>query len=115
MTDDLDWIVGLELALLRPDVRGDRATFGDLLHPDFVEIGASGRRWTRDEIIEFAHTDIERNVQVTDMNAREITRGVVLVTFTTTTGQRRSLRSSVWVGAGRSWTVIHHQGTPTPS
>lgn len=115
MTADLAWLVGLELSLLRPEVRCNRASLDALLHPDFVEIGASGRRWTRAEMIDhLALTANDSDVEITDMSAREIARGVVLITFTTRSAHRRCLRTSVWVGAGRSWSIVHHQGTPSP-
>lgn len=43
-------VLAKELALLRPAVRGDRATVVALLHEDFVEFGASGRIWNRAQI-----------------------------------------------------------------
>lgn len=40
-----------ELKLLDPEVRRSPQRVGELLHPEFVEIGASGRIWDRDAII----------------------------------------------------------------
>lgn len=50
--DRFEAVRAAELSLLGPDVRGDGARLRSILHPDFVEIGRSGRRWTRDEIID---------------------------------------------------------------
>ncbi|WP_370626547.1 DUF4440 domain-containing protein [Streptomyces sp. NBRC 110035] len=43
--------VEAELKLLDPEVRRSPERVGELLHPEFVEIGASGRVWDRDAII----------------------------------------------------------------
>ena len=40
-----------ELALLDSNVRRDSEGVNALLHPDFAEIGRSGRRWTKSGII----------------------------------------------------------------
>lgn len=47
----VDDVLGFEMELLRPEVRASRERLESLLDDDFVEIGASGRRWTREAII----------------------------------------------------------------
>ncbi|UFS59278.1 nuclear transport factor 2 family protein [Subtercola endophyticus] len=44
-------VVEAERALLSPEVRGDRAALERLLDRQFIEIGQSGRLWTRAEMI----------------------------------------------------------------
>jgi hypothetical protein len=51
---ELERVIGEELALLRPEVRAAHDRLEALLDDDFVEIGASGRRWERDAIIAVA-------------------------------------------------------------
>ena len=41
----------LERELLGPWMRGRHRADGVLLHPDFMEIGSSGRVWTRDAMM----------------------------------------------------------------
>lgn len=41
-----------ELWLLQPHVRTSPAQLEARLHPEFFEVGASGRRWSRREVIE---------------------------------------------------------------
>ncbi|MFF5422421.1 DUF4440 domain-containing protein, partial [Streptomyces misionensis] len=50
-TDEVNEAIEGELRLMDPDVRMSRALARQLLDPDFVEVGASGRRWTYDEMI----------------------------------------------------------------
>ena len=66
--DRFEAVRAAELSLLGPDVRGDGARLRSILHPDFVEIGRSRRRWTRDEIID----SLEREaVSYTHLRAHE--------------------------------------------
>jgi ribonuclease HI len=106
-------VVELELSLLRHDVRADRARLDALLHPDFVEVGSSGRRWTRAELIEAMVAEPDRGEpDVREIAARAIDRDTVLVTYTTVRDGRSTYRSSTWVRSDGRWTVLHHQGTP---
>src|SRR5690606_6253662 len=53
LADDPDeaTVVRLERELLSDRVRADPATVAAILHPEWEEIGASGRRWSRDELL----------------------------------------------------------------
>lgn len=112
--------VQLELALLTPEVRGDRSRLEELLHPDFVEVGASGRRWTRSEMIDaLVATSLDpsrgasaHDVTVSDMTSRALNDDTVLVTYTSRRGTAVAHRSSVWIHHRGRWVVVFHQGTP---
>ena len=77
----------LELALLTASVRRSRTQLEALLDPGFREVGASGRLWTREEIL----ADM-----VDDFLDRP--RG------------RAAHRSSLWRCVGGGWRMLHHQG-----
>ncbi|MFJ7420877.1 DUF4440 domain-containing protein [Streptomyces uncialis] len=47
----VDAAVQGELRLRDPDVRPSPELVGALLHPEFTEIGASGRLWDRDSVL----------------------------------------------------------------
>jgi ribonuclease HI len=105
----LDHVIALELRLLEPETRRDRLLVRSLLHPDFHEIGASGRTWDRDETVAALADDPGERPTVGDVAARRVADGVVLVTYTA--GDSR--RSSLWVRDADGWRVLFHQGTPT--
>jgi hypothetical protein len=108
-------VVELELALLRADVRQDRGRVEELLDEDFREIGASGRLWTRRETVdELAAEQGEEPVTVTDMAARRLAEGVVLLTYVSERAGRRAMRSAVWRLQDGRWRLLHHQGTLLP-
>jgi hypothetical protein len=108
-----------ELRLLEPAVRRDAEQVDALLHPDFFEFGASGRRWGRREIIE-ALAGEDRGagaalvVTVAELDGRRLADGLVLVTYTSEGDQRRCRRSSIWRRTEAGWRVLFHQGTLIP-
>lgn len=112
--DDVAAAVALELALLTPEVRGSRARLEELLDPGFTEIGASGRWWTRAEMIAalLADNDVRRPVPVTEVAGRVVAPDLVLLTYRSDSDGRAARRSSLWRRTGSSWRILHHQGTP---
>ena len=109
-----------ELQLLSPRVRRDRNRVSTLLAKDFVEFGASGRVWSREEILEELGREEQFEVPVMeDFRCRQLADDLVLVTYRTvrsdteTGGRQICLRSSVWCKQAKGWVVRFHQGTRT--
>jgi ribonuclease HI len=107
----LDEVVALELRLLDPEVRADRGEVERLLHPDFREIGASGRLWDRDSMVAALARDPGTGATASEMVAREVADGAVLVTYVAESAAGRSRRSSLWVRCEDGWRVLFHQGS----
>jgi ribonuclease HI len=99
--------LGRERHLLDPAVRADPVALDGLLHPDFTEVGASGRHWTRAEMIEALVADPAISGQMSNACAAELAYGIALVTYDF--GDTR--RSSVWVREHSRWLLRYHQGT----
>jgi hypothetical protein len=97
MQPEVSTVIEGELALLAPAVRRSATRVGDLLDPEFREIGASGRLWTRPEIIAaLAGEDVDADpFEATDMVGRVIGPGFVLLTYASRAGDRRTRRSSL--------------------
>jgi hypothetical protein len=100
---------------------GERPTRDDLeryIADDFFEHGASGKIWTKAEVIAAIQRwpTVERTV--VDFCVRALSDTVVLVTYKSTCQaehagmQLTSLRASIWRQNGNSWQVVFHQGTP---
>ena len=107
---DVDEVVALERALLGADVRSDPAAVGALLDPGWFEHGASGRRWTRDEML----ATIAPLADPADLEVLSVERladDVVLLLWRSHTDAGTSLRSSVWVRSEGRWRQRFHQGT----
>ena len=108
MTDE---VVALELRLLDPAVRADRREVERLLHPEFREIGASGRLWDREEMVAALAEEPGTAATASEVEARVVADGVVLVTYIAESAAGRSRRSSLWVRGDDGWRVLFHQGT----
>jgi hypothetical protein len=112
--DDLAEVTRLEQLLLDPALRADPAQVAALLHPEFVEHGASGRVWNRDAMVGALSSDPAVAGAGADFVAVKLAPDVVLLTYRVL-GPTGSLRSSVWVrDDGAGWRVRFHQGTRVP-
>lgn len=97
-----------------------------LMVGDFFEIGASGRIYTRENVIErvlsrHEHNDPAAESEIDDFSVREIGPHAYIATYTLTLldghAKRISRRASVWTDRAGHWQVLYHQGTlaePTP-
>jgi ribonuclease HI len=101
-----------ELALLSAEGRNDKAKLGQLIHPDFYEIGRTGRYWEREEVIRVLHTIPDQIKSVTFDRVVELRPGVVHVRFRTEDDIGVVHRSSIWAREGDLWQQLYHQGTP---
>jgi ribonuclease HI len=102
----------LERELLGPLVRGDIGRTAVLLHPDFLEIGSSGRVWTRDAMMMALEEDPGERTDIEILGADRIGPGAVLLTYRSFARSGTTLRSSLWVLDGERWRLRFHQGTP---
>ncbi|WP_307279260.1 ribonuclease HI family protein [Arthrobacter sp. W4I7] len=102
----------LERELLGPLVRGDIGRTAVLLHPDFLEIGSSGRVWTRDAMMMALEEDPGERTDIEILGADRIGPAAVLLTYRSFARSGTTLRSSLWVLDGDRWRLRFHQGTP---
>ena len=109
---DAEQVVALERALLTDEVRSDRAATAALLHPDWQEIGRSGRLWAREEILDGTGPIDPVALEVVSVEA--LTPDALLLLWRATADGRSTLRSSVWVRSGRGWQQRFHHGTDEP-
>ncbi|MGP9538684.1 RNase H family protein [Brachybacterium sp. AOP43-C2-M15] len=110
-TTDFEQITAREQALLGDALRADPPSAAELLHRYVTEIGASGRRYDREEIL--AHLAPLDGVDAEEFIADEIAPGVVLLQYTTHSPNGTVHRSSLWVRENDRWLLRHHQGTPS--
>ncbi len=114
---DVQLVLSRELKLLSFEVRASAVRVEDMLDPEFREIGASGRLWTRSEIIRaLAHevSDGQGAIEATEMESLVVAPDLVLLTYVSKRRNRRARRSSLWRRSGLEWRLLHHQGTLLP-
>ncbi|MET9371417.1 DUF4440 domain-containing protein [Streptomyces griseoflavus] len=104
-----------------PAVRSSRTEVVRLLDPAFTEVGASGRRYTYEEMIAELHDHPGSSADGPVHEPSEITGvllapGLVHLTYETRFDGRRALRSSLWreQDEDTGWRMYYHQATPTP-
>ncbi|WP_461189203.1 RNase H family protein [Arthrobacter sp. Z4-13] len=102
----------LERELLGPLVRGDIGRTAVLLHPDFLEIGSSGRVWTRDAMMMALQEDPGERTDIEILGADRIGTSAVLLTYRSYARSGTTLRSSLWMLDSGRWRLRFHQATP---
>ncbi|MEU9162561.1 nuclear transport factor 2 family protein [Streptomyces sp. NPDC048424] len=120
-TDAVREAIAGELRLMDPGVRTSQSLTRPLLDPRFVEVGASGRRWTYEEILaalpemDGAAADGPR-YEPSDITGVLLAPGLVHLTYETTIAGVRARRSSLWrrQGTDAEWQMYYHQATPVP-
>ena len=119
--DEVRQAITGELQLMDPRVRASRERAAQLLDPEFTEVGASGRRWTREETLAELAGHAGSSADGAHYEPSEITGvrlapGLVHLTFEAVLGERRTRRSSVWrKGDGDAgWRMYYHQATVVP-
>ncbi|HEV2078408.1 MAG TPA: DUF4440 domain-containing protein [Allosphingosinicella sp.] len=119
MARELHDIRQLEELLLSGEARAE-AELERLLAPSFLEFGASGRIWSRDEAIRELRQERSAERTIDNFQARRLAPGVVLATYQVRRFAKgesvaaATLRSSVWVDEGEGWQLLFHQGTGLP-
>lgn len=119
MQEDLTLTLSrLELELLQPGTRTNAVCLGELLHPDFEEVGRSGHVYSRDEVLQALPSEaLAGTIQASAFAATLLSPGVVLLRFRTVLEQpdgtrtKHSLRSSIWLLNQGRWQLRYHQGT----
>ena len=84
--------------------------------PEYWEVGASGRRYSREFILrlleETAPVDAaEAGWRCRDFGLRRIGAEVYLLTYTLDRAGRVTRRATVWRRSGGDWKILFHQGT----
>jgi ribonuclease HI len=105
-------VEALERELLRPETRSDIGRTGVLLHPEFTEIGSSGRLWTRDSMMMALEESPGDTTEIEVLGAERIGTSAVLLTYRSQSRSGSALRSSLWILDGTQWRLRFHQGTP---
>ena len=118
-----------EEALLTAGVRSDAHRLRALLAPEFYEIGQSGHRWSRDEVVVALanETSTHQNsttgateasatpvAELTEREERHIAPDTVLLSYRLDFESKVSRRSSLWRRRDGSVECLFHQGTPLP-
>jgi hypothetical protein len=100
----------------RAEFAASRVAIEAMVAPDFWEIGASGRRYSREYVLDTLEAREEDPLdeddwETSDFHCRELARDLYLLTYTLLQGERRTRRATIWRRTPAGWVIVFHQGT----
>lgn len=106
-----------------PEFGITRAELEEMITPDYWEVGASGKVYDRQFVIDTivaryedpeyqgVNSGTEKDWTVEDFNCAELSSGLYLVTYTLTQGERVTRRTTIWTNKEKGFQAVYHQGT----
>ena len=101
----------------RPELGTTRGDFEQMTEPEFWEIGASGRRYSRQYVLEVLEERFRAGIawddvwETSDFRCQELASNLYLLTYTLVQPQRKTRRSTIWRRSDHGWSIVFHQGT----
>jgi hypothetical protein len=90
--------------------------FERVMAPGYWEVGASGRRYSRDFILSSLKKSppvdaASAGWQSSDYGLRRLGPDTYLFTYTLHQAERITRRATLWQTTGEGWRILYHQGT----
>jgi len=109
-------LVSLENQLHSCEVRNSKTKLNILLSDQFNEIGASGKMFTKNEVIEYILKSKQIKIMTYDYKLFKLSSSIMQLIYKEKSqldenNYRYTLRSSLWKMYGNNWKMIFHQGT----
>lgn len=112
----LDELIKREPIFHRPELGTTRHDLEKMTDPSFWQVGASGRRYSREYVI---NTLLERYAtphediwEASGFECAELAPDTYLVTYALVQDRTRlTRRATIWRRAGDEWKILYHQGT----
>jgi len=104
-----DIIKNFETELLQPEIRKSTERLDELIADEFTEIGESGKKYNKQDILDNLPKQSEVKFTIQNFNAVEISPGIVLATYQAekeiagSKNKTFSLRSSFWQNRNDKW------------
>ena len=111
----LDELIQREPLFHRPEFGTTRKDFERMTAPTFWEVGASGRRFSRQfvlDVLEKRYENLTEDVwEIGGFHCLEIAADNYLITYTLIQGERVTRRATIWRRTAEGWQIVYHQGT----
>lgn len=99
----------------RPEWGITRGDFENMTDPSFWEVGASGRRYSREFILDTLDDRVLKGYEdvweTQGFHCLEIAPDNYLVSYTLLQGARVTRRATLWRRTKSGWKILYHQGT----
>jgi hypothetical protein len=121
--DVLNELIQREPIFHHPEFGTTRHDFENMTDSTFWEVGASGRRYSREYTLaevtkryensqyQGIHSPPENTWRTKDFYCRKIACDNYLLTYTLVQEDRVTRRSTLWRRFGADWKILYHQGT----
>jgi hypothetical protein len=116
LTQILAELAALEPIFHRAEFGTTRADFERMILPEFWEVGASGRRYSRDYVL----NELERRSaspqediwETSGFHCQRLAEDIYLLTYTLLHDSTRlTRRTTIWKRLPDGWKIVFHQGT----
>jgi hypothetical protein len=100
----------------RPEFGTSRADFERMTADNFWETGASGRRYSRNFVLDSLekrhHAPHDDVWETQDFHCARLAADTYLLTYTLLQdGVRLTRRATIWQNTSEGWKILYHQGT----
>lgn len=99
----------------RPEFGTTRRNFEAMTEADYWEVGASGRRYSRQYVLDVLEERFKHPTddvwETSDFHCMEIATDNYLLTYTLKQGARITRRATIWRRTAQAWKIVYHQGT----
>ncbi len=119
LAEVLAQLISREPIFHRPEFGTTRADFERMTTNDYWEVGASGRRYSRNQVLDMLEERFQLDQsgdvwETSDFCCRKLAQDVYLLTYTLLQHkQRKTRRSTIWQQTAEGWKIAYHQGTIT--
>ena len=111
----LEELKKLEPIFHRSESGTTRRDFEEMIEASFWEVGASGRRYSREYVLdvleERSKDKAGESWKAEDFHCLEIAADNYLLTYTLFQDERVTRRATLWRRYGEDWKIVYHQGT----
>jgi hypothetical protein len=99
----------------KPEFGMTRQDFSNMTEETFWEVGASGKRYSREFVLDVLEKRMESPSEeiweTKDFYCMELGTDNYLLTYTLAQGKRITRRASIWRRYPDTWKIVYHQGT----
>lgn len=115
-SDDRETLKSLEEELWREETRFDTQRINEIIAPDFLEFGRSGRVYQRQDTLAVVRQTINAVLPLPEFHVRLLDENIAQVTYNSAVTYdgvvENARRSSIWSRTTSGWVLRFHQGTP---
>ena len=111
----LEELLNREPIFHRLELGTTRADFENMMAADFWEVGASGRRYSRDSVLDVLERRVSEGhidqLEAADFHCRKLAEDVYLLSYTLFQPEHKTRRATIWQRTETGWKIVFHQGT----